>query len=111
MAHSPIKGPQKNNRGEAVSLFLWYLKTIDMVSISTFTPMFDEMDTNMAGSSYSSQPFGLQGFMLMHIRSVFVFECDRCVFDKLLYSITLSLLCYMMSLSHPSSNGKEPACG
>ena len=111
MARSPIKGPQKNNRGEAVSLFLWYLETIDMVSISTFTPMFDEMGTNMAGSSYSSQPFGLQGVMLLHIRSVIISKCDRCVFDRLLDSINLNLLCFMMSLSHPSSNGKDPACG
>ena len=114
MAHSPIKGPQKNNRGEAEGLFLWYLKVTGMVSVSTFIPMFDELGTNMAGSSFTCQPFGLQGFMLI-AQSFSVCDWVWCVstgFLGLLYS-GYSVFCVpdYDALSHPSSNCKDPACG
>ena len=81
-------------------------KQTDMVSLSTFIPMFDEMGTNMTGSSCSRQPLGLwAGFMLLHNHSVFsVFLLGYLHWSFMFYY-------YVISLSLPTSNGKDPVCG
>ena len=66
-------------------------KQTDMVSLSTFIPMFDEMGTNMTGSSCSRQPLGLwAGFMLLHNHSVF---------SVFLLGYYIDLLCFIIMLS------------
>ena len=75
-------------------------KQTDMVSLSTFIPMFDEMGTNMTGSSYSRQPLGLwAGFMLVHNHSVFsVFLLGPAA--RLLTLIKINLIFYVLLLCY-----------